>query len=53
VVIDRPDPHVDKTNLYVRKVRFEGTGDKGHVVLQFNRDNSRFEQLNAHRPELV
>jgi twinkle protein len=51
IVIDRPDPKIDKTHLYVRKVRFEGTGDKGHVVLQFNRENSRFEQLNGNRSE--
>jgi hypothetical protein len=55
IVIDRPDPNVARTNVYVRKVRFEGTGDKGHVVLAFNRENSRFEQLSpqSNQPELV
>ena len=47
VVIDRPNQHVDRTHVHVRKVRFEGTGNKGEVVLQFNRENSRFELLNA------
>lgn len=45
IVIDRPDPKVDRTWVYVRKVRFEGTGEKGQIVLQFNRENSRYELL--------
>ncbi len=53
IVIDRPDPNVDRTHVYSRKVRFEGTGSKGSVVLQFNRDNSRYELLKAYQPELV
>jgi len=55
LVIDRPDPNVDRTNVYNRKTRFEGTGEKGQVVMQFNRDNSRFELLKAsdYQPELV
>ncbi|WP_315792311.1 AAA family ATPase [Bradyrhizobium sp. SZCCHNRI1002] len=47
IVVDRPNANADRTSIHIRKVRFEGTGDKGEVVLQFNRDNSRFEQLNA------
>lgn len=46
IVVDRPDPNVDRTNIWIKKVRFEGTGARGHCVLQFNRDNSRFELLN-------
>ena len=53
IVIDRPDPNVDRTHVYSRKVRFEGTGNKGSVILQFNRENSRYELLKAYQPELV
>lgn len=45
IVVHRPDPHVDRTEIYVKKVRFEGTGNMGKVILQFNRDNSRFDLL--------
>lgn len=45
IVIHRPDPNVDRTEIHVKKVRFEGTGERGTVILQFNRDNSRFELL--------
>jgi twinkle protein len=53
IVVDRPDPNVDRNDVYVRKVRFEGTGNKGKVVLAFNRENSRFEQLQPSQPELM
>jgi twinkle protein len=53
IVIDRPNPHVDQNDVHVRKVRFEGTGNKGKVVLSFNRENSRFEQLKPSQPELM
>lgn len=46
IVVHRPDPLVDRTEIYVKKVRFEGTGSMGCVRLGFNRDNSRFEMLN-------
>lgn len=46
IVVHRPDPLVDRTEIHIKKVRFEGTGDRGHCVLQFNRENSRFELLN-------
>lgn len=49
IVVHRPDPNVDRTEIHVKKVRFEGTGDRGTVVMSFNRDNSRFELLNAGR----
>lgn len=47
IVIDRDSKAWDKTNIIVRKVRFEGTGEKGFAVMRFNRDNSRFELLSA------
>ena len=49
IAIDRPnpnytgtDPNVDHTNIYIRKVRFEGTGRKGECSLNFDRSNSRY-----------
>lgn len=49
IAIDRPnpnysgdDPRVDCTDVYIRKVRFEGTGRKGQCQLMFDRTNSRF-----------
>jgi twinkle protein len=50
IVIDRPDPKIDRTMVYVRKVRFEGTGDKGDCVMQFDRETSRYELLD-HAPD--
>lgn len=47
IVIDRPDPNVDETMVYVKKVRFEGTGEKGAVRMRFDRETSRYELLNA------
>jgi len=47
ITVHRPDPHIDRTEVHVKKVRFEGTGSMGKAVLAFNRDNSRFELLNA------
>src|ERR1035437_3066686 len=47
IAIDRPDYNIDRTWIYVRKVRFEGTGNKGQVILQFNRENSRYELLST------
>ena len=47
IVVHRPDPNVDRTEIHVKKVRFEGTGDRGTVILSFNRENSRFELLNT------
>lgn len=47
IVIDRPDPNIDETMVYVKKVRFEGTGEKGAVKMRFDRETSRYELLNA------
>jgi twinkle protein len=49
LVVDRPDMHIDRTDIYARKVRFEGTGDRGRIVLGFDRNNSRFYQMKADR----
>lgn len=45
IVVHRPDPNVDRTEIHLKKVRFENTGDRGKAVLGFNRNNSRFELL--------
>ena len=45
IVIDRPDHNVDETMVYVKKVRFEGTGEKGSVKMRFDRETSRYELL--------
>lgn len=47
IIIDRPDAHSDETMVYVKKVRFEGTGEKGAVKMRFDRETSRYELLNA------
>lgn len=47
IVIDRPDAHSDETMVYVKKIRFEGTGEKGAVKMRFDRETSRYEMLNA------
>jgi twinkle protein len=45
VVIDRPDNNVDESMVYITKVRFEGTGQKGAVRMNFDRFNSRYDLL--------
>lgn len=52
IVIDRPDPNVDETMVYVKKVRFEGTGEKGAVRMRFNRETSRFDLLNRESQQM-
>lgn len=47
IIIDRPNAHSDETMIYVKKVRFEGTGEKGSVKMRFDRETSRYEMLNA------
>lgn len=54
IIIDRPDPNIDETMVYIKKVRFEGTGSKGSVKMKFDRETSRYELLNYNeQPELV
>lgn len=45
VVIDRPDDTKSEALIRVAKVRFEETGEKGAVKLEFKRYSSRFEML--------
>jgi twinkle protein len=53
IVIDRPDAHSDETMIYVKKVRFEGTGNKGAVKMRFDRETSRYELLNPVEQDLL
>jgi twinkle protein len=45
VVIERPDPTKDETVIHISKVRFDGTGEKGHVRMVFVRATSRYTML--------
>lgn len=45
IIIDRPNADSDETMIYVKKVRFEGTGEKGAIKMKFDRETSRYEQL--------
>jgi twinkle protein len=51
IVIDRPDARIDESTIYVSKIRFEGTGEKGSVKMKFDRETSRYELLD-HNPQL-
>ncbi len=45
LVVDRPDPVVPQTTVYVSKVRFEGTGEVGKVLFSFDKWSSRYGLL--------
>lgn len=49
VVIDRPDPARDQSVVRVAKVRFDESGDKGSVTLEYDRDSCRFSLLDENR----
>ena len=53
IIIDRPDAHSDETMIYIKKVRFEGTGEKGSVRMRFDRETSRYEMLNSAEQDLL
>jgi len=46
IVVDRPDYANRQTDIYIDKVRFEGTGSIGKIVLAFDADASRYTLLN-------
>ena len=53
LVVDRPDAYQPETVIHVRKVRFEGTGERGEVRLRYDRERCRFNMLtNEPEPEL-
>lgn len=47
VVITWPDSEVDESMVYIDKVRFEESGEKGKVRLRFDRPSGRYELLDA------
>lgn len=47
VVIDRPDPYRDESQVRVAKCRFDETGSKGEVMLAFDRTSCRYSTLEA------
>lgn len=49
LIIHRPDEQNDEAMVRVAKCKFEGTGEKGHVRLKFDRHSSRFEMLQPHQ----
>ncbi len=52
IVIDTPDAHSNETTVYVKKVRFEGTGHKGSVKMRFDHETSRYELLDFGQPQM-
>lgn len=53
LVIDRPNAHVDQSVVRVAKVRFEESGEKGEVKMDYARESCRFSTLNEPADELV
>lgn len=45
VIVHRENEDVNETTIRIAKVRFEGTGEKGHVKLKFDHESGRFEAL--------
>ena len=45
IIVHRPDEAINETVIRIAKVRFEETGEKGHVSMAFNKDASRYEAL--------
>jgi twinkle protein len=45
IVIDRPDRARPETAVYVSKVRFDGTGEVGKVMMAFETETGRYVQL--------
>ena len=55
IVVDRPDKDRAETAIHITKIRFEGTGETGKVMMSFDRETSRYGYLNegpdAGRPD--
>lgn len=47
IIVDRPDFDSDETAIHVQKIKFEGTGSKGKVMMVFDPLRSRYMLLNA------
>jgi twinkle protein len=42
ICVHRPDPYRNETSIFIQKVRFAATGEKGEVRLSFDRPTSRY-----------
>lgn len=42
VIVERPDPNLDQAKIWVVKSRFDEAGERGSVILQFDRETWRF-----------
>jgi twinkle protein len=45
IIIDRPNEEVNETMIRVAKVRFDETGEKGRVLMSFDKPSCRFTTL--------
>jgi twinkle protein len=50
VCIHRRDPYQDESSIFVQKVRFRTTGEKGEIRMSFDRRTGRYSALNAREP---
>jgi twinkle protein len=47
IIVDRPDFDSDETAIHVQKVKFEGTGVKGKIMMAFDVERSRYMLLDS------
>jgi len=45
IVIERPNPYADEAMIHISKVRFEDSGERGEVKMDFDRATSQFLTL--------
>jgi twinkle protein len=45
ICVHRPDPYRDETSIFVQKVRFEETGEKGEIKMAFDRRSGTYGPL--------
>lgn len=50
VVVDVPDPHTNETVIWVKKVRFTGTGKRGDVTLRYEPETEGYSSLGGMMP---
>lgn len=53
LIIDRPNSHTDEAVIHIKKVRFEETGEKGEVKMQYDRSSCRYTTLAEAAEEFV
>lgn len=47
VIIERPDPNSNGATIWIAKSRFEDAGEKGKILMEFDRVSSRYQMLNS------